>query len=113
MNISQNKIIQTLLNVLPIFLMVAIIPLVRNDYFLGLIYILIILGSLVKKREKNDYVFLLFGLVGMFFSEWIFISTGVEKFERISLFGIMPIWLPFLWAYAFLVMKRIIKIIEK
>jgi len=113
MNIYQNKIIQIFLNIAPIFIMIAAISFIENDYILCLLYILVIIISLVKKHEKNDYLFLLFGLIGMFFSEWIFISTGVEKFQRISLFGIMPIWLPFLWAYAFLVIRRIINIIEK
>jgi hypothetical protein len=49
----------------------------------------------------------------MLISESIFISTGVEKFERNSLFGLMPIWLPFLWAYGFIAIKRAVHIIEK
>jgi hypothetical protein len=48
----------------------------------------------------------------MTFFECIFILTGVETFIRNSLFGIMPLWLPFLWAYGFVVIKRAIAIIE-
>jgi hypothetical protein len=42
----------------------------------------------------------------MIFFEYLFISTGVETFNRNSLFGIMPLWLPLLWAYAFVAIKR-------
>ncbi len=49
----------------------------------------------------------------MIISEYLFIKTGVETFTRNSLFGLMPLWLPFLWAYAFVVIKRAIKILDK
>ena len=48
----------------------------------------------------------------MIISEAIFISTGVETFIRNSLFGLMPLWLPFLWGYCFVAMKRAIKILN-
>lgn len=48
----------------------------------------------------------------MLISEYFFISTGVEIFLRHSLFGIMPVWLPVLWAYGFVVISRSLKILE-
>lgn len=92
--------------------MIGLIPIVQNDYFLAFCYALIIAISLFIKKEKNDFVFLAFGFIGMIIFESFFISTGVETFIRNSLFGLMPLWLPFLWAYAFVAMKRSIKIIE-
>lgn len=97
---------------IPILIMIVLIPLVTNDFYLALIYIIIIAASLKIKRQKGDFLFLIFGFIAMTLSEAVFISTGVETFERNSLFGIMPIWLPFLWAYAFVVMRRSLKIIE-
>ena len=44
----------------------------------------------------------------MFFGEYFFIKTGVKTFNRNTLFNIMPLWLPFLWAYVFVAIKRII-----
>lgn len=49
----------------------------------------------------------------MTISESFFIGTGVETFVRSSLFNIMPIWLPLLWAFAFVIMRRIIVILDK
>ena len=63
-------------------------------------------------REKNDLTIYISGFFFMFLSEIFFISTGVETFERNSLFGIMPLWLPFLWAYGFIVIRRAVHIIE-
>lgn len=48
----------------------------------------------------------------MLIFESIFILTGVEVFQRNSLFGIMPLWLPFLWAYGFIAIKRTIRILD-
>ncbi len=39
-------------------------------------------------------------------SEYFFISTGVETFIRNSLFGVMPLWLPILWGYGFIAIRR-------
>ncbi len=93
--------------------MIGLIPIVENDFILAGIYTLFILLTLTFKREPNDWTFLIFGFVGLFFSEYFFISTGVETFNRHSLFGIMPFWLPFLWAYAFMVIGRSIRILDK
>jgi len=86
--------------------MIGLIPLVRNDYILTGIYALIIVSTLTVKKDKNDLLVLVFGFFIMTASEYLFISTGVETFHRNSLFGLMPLWLPFLWAYGFVVIKR-------
>lgn len=92
--------------------MIALIPIIKNDYYLTLAYLLVIIASLSVKYEKRDWIFLVFGFLIMIVSEYFFISTGVEVFKRNSLFGIMPVWLLFLWSYGFLAIKRAIKILE-
>jgi hypothetical protein len=108
----KEKTLKIILELIPILLMIFLIPFVKNDYLLTVLYIIISLIALMIKHEKREYVFYLFGFFGMILSEALFISTGVETFERNSLFGIMPIWLPFLWGYGFIVMKRVVKILE-
>lgn len=100
-------------NLVPILIMIGLIPIVKNDYFLTLIYIFISGAAFIKKYEKREYVFYLFGFFGMIIAECLFINTGVETFKRNSLFGLMPIWLPFLWGYSFVVMKKTVRILEK
>ena len=102
-----------LINLIPVILMIGLIPLVKNDYWLALVYAVIIIISWSVKYEKKEYIFLLFGLFGMMISEYFFVSTGVETFERNSLLGVMPLWLPFLWAYGFVVIKRAVNILEQ
>ena len=93
--------------------MIALIPLVKNDTVLTAIYAVVACVALLLSRRKKDVIFFLFGIIGLFFSEWFFISTGVEVFLRRSLFGLMPLWLPILWGYAFIVMGRVIVILDR
>ena len=92
--------------------MIGLIPVVLNDYILTGIYAGIILILFFIKKEKGDLVVFLFGFFGMILSEMVFVSTGVETFVRNTLFGLMPLWLPFLWGYGFVVMKRSLKVLE-
>ena len=96
----------------PIFFMIALIPYVRNDFVLALIYIAII-GVSSLRYSRHDFTYLIIGCLVLFVSEYFFISTGVETFERRSLLGVMPVWLPLLWAYVFVAIKRGIVVIEK
>lgn len=93
-------------NAVPIVLMIGLIPFVENDVALSIIDIAIIVVALFIHYEKRDAVLLIFGLVGLLISEYFFIATGVETFARRSLLGVMPLWLPFLWGYVFVAIRR-------
>ena len=97
---------------LPIAVMIGLIPLIQNDYALAGIYLAFIIALLFIKEERNDVIALLFGFIAITASESFFVSTGVETFQRNSLFGLMPLWLPFLWAYAFVTIKRSLKVLS-
>ena len=108
----MNKVFKIILNVIPILMMIGLIPLVRNDFVLTGMYAAIIVVALLIKRERNDLLILVFGFFIMIASEYLFISTGVETFQRNSLLGLMPFWLPFLWAYGFIAIKRSVLILN-
>ncbi len=94
------------LSLIPIVLMIGLIPLVKNDIVLSFLYIVVIVVSLIVKRERHDLVVFWFGFFMLMASEYFFISTGVETFIRHSLFGVMPLWLPILWGYGFIAIRR-------
>jgi len=73
----------------------------------------IILITLVIKHDSKDFLALFFGLFVITFFEYIFVKTGVETFNRQTLFGLMPLWLPILWGYGFVAIKRAIIILNK
>jgi len=92
--------------------MIALVPFVRDDFVLTGIYIAIIAISAIR-YSRSDFIFLTFGFVMLLLGEYFFLLIGVETFERRSLLGIMPVWLPFLWAYIFVTIKRGVILFEK
>lgn len=101
-----------LVYVMPVLFMIWLIPIVNNEILLSLIYIAFTATLLAAKREKNDILALGFGLVVVTVAEYFFVSTGVETFTQNSLLGVMPLWLPFLWAYIFVSIKRTVRVLD-
>ncbi len=88
--------------------MIALIPIFWNDYILTAIYaVLIIILFLIKRERKEITIFICAALLMIFF-EYIFVMTGVEIFQRHTLLGVMPLWLPLLWGYSWVAGKRFI-----
>ena len=96
----------------PVFFMITLVPYVRNDYVLAGIYLFIIAISAIR-YDRKDLIFLIFGFFMLFLAEYFFLLTGVEVFERHTLLGVMPVWLPFLWAYIFVAIKRSVLVFEQ
>lgn len=98
---------------LPLLAMIGLIPFIHDGALLTALFILPALLYFIKNPTKKNYLVYTVGLVAMTLSESIFLTTGVERFRDETLFGIMPLWLPFLWAYGFLVIKDSLLLIEK
>jgi len=109
---SFRTVWKIFLETIPIIVMVGAISIIPNDFILLGIYIIIIAVAFFLRYEKNEWIIFLFGLIAMTISEYGFISTGVEIFLRNSLFGLMPVWLPLLWAYGFVAIRRAGKILN-
>ena len=107
----MKKTVAILFQTIPIIIMIGLIPFISSDLVLTGLYVAIIICALIIKREQGDFTMLLLGFLVMIVCEYFFVTTGVETFTRNSLFNTMPLWLPFLWAYGFVVMKRGIKIL--
>ncbi len=98
-------------SIIPIFIMIGLIPYVSNDLTLSALYAALIIAAFFNHYEKRDFVVFSFGFFIMIVMEYIFVATGVETFVRRSLFGIMPLWLPLLWAYGFVAIKRLVPLL--
>ena len=96
-----------------IITMVGLAVFIKNDYILTIIYSGVIVASITIKRERTDLLILTVGFLGTLIGEYLFISTGIETFNRTSFMGILPLWLPFLWSYIFLAMKRVFWMLVK
>ena len=104
----KSNIKEIILNVIPILVMILLVRVIKNDYYLLIIYALLILTLLKINYEKNEYKLLISGIIFMFVMEYIFILTGIETFTSQTLIN-MPIWLPLLWGYGFIVINRVSK----
>lgn len=96
-----------ILELIPIIVLITVIPIAKNDFYILVSYIILIAVFLRLKYEKNEYKILIGGIVFMALFEYLFILTGVETFKNKTLFNIMPIWLPLLWGYGMIAMRRI------
>ncbi len=107
------RLYQIFLRMVPVFIMIGLIPFISDDRFLTEVYAVIILISLiVLRRNRNDFIAFSTGFFLMTGFEYLFVSTGVELFRRHTLFGVMPLWLPLLWAYGFVAIKHTAEILS-
>jgi len=107
----MTQIKTILLNAIPILIMIGLIALIKNDYLLLFVDVIIIAIAFVIKHEPREWIIFAAALILLPIFEYIFVSTGAEIFLRRSLFGVMPIWLPMLWGYAFVAIKRVVLIL--
>ena len=107
----MKKTIHIFLNAIPVLLMIGLIPFVLDDGTLAAVYCAIIVIAFCVERTRHDWPVFIFGFFAMMLFEFFFVNTGAERFNRNSLFGVMPIWLPFLWAYGFVAIGRSIRIL--
>jgi hypothetical protein len=95
-------------SLLVVAFMVALIPFIKNDYILSLVYLVVICASFLFRYERGEIILVIVGATIMFIFELLFISTGVETFNRTTLMGKMPVWLPILWGFGFVHIKRVV-----
>jgi hypothetical protein len=109
----MKKVWKIFLNTIPVLLMIGLIPFIWNDYTLTAVYAVIVAAALLVKRMPYDATVFIFGFFAMIASEYLFVRTGVETFNRNTLFGLMPLWLPLLWGYGFVAIKRAVEVLTK
>lgn len=92
--------------VVSILLMVALIPYITSDFGLGMIYISVAAATFLLSKDKKEVLFFVLGFLLLTFAEIWFVSMGVETFNRETLFFGIPLWLPILWGYVFIMIRR-------
>jgi hypothetical protein len=101
-----------LLAVVPALVMIGLITALNNETLVAGLFVLIIAVSLWLRYERHDSVVLLAGLLLYPIAEYLFVSSGVETFTERGLFGIMPLWMPFLWAWGSVAIKRVVMVLD-
>ena len=109
----MEKINKTLLELVPIFIGIALNGIFwKESLLLAFVYIIMIIVVVRTSYKKGDYIALGIGFVSGLIIEIMGASIGFQVFTRPDFFGI-PFWLPIAWAYAFMFMKRIGVIINE
>lgn len=109
----KKKPLGIALNAIPVLIMISFVVLIKNEYILAAVYIVSIAVLLFLKHERIDFIAFVFGIIVMTFFEYLFVSTGAETFTQTGLFGAMPLWLPLLWGYGFVAIRRGVSILSE
>ncbi|HBD24428.1 MAG: hypothetical protein A2566_01385 [Candidatus Zambryskibacteria bacterium RIFOXYD1_FULL_40_13] len=110
----MNKNIKKILIQLGLLILAfVLLGIVRNEYVFTVIVIFLIGVSLKMDYHKNEWALLLLGFVLGFFIEVIMgLFYRFQHWDNASLLGV-PIWLPLVWGYAFVLIRRVGALIVK
>jgi len=102
-----------LFQLIPLFLVLVIFFFTQKEFYVTLGIILMIGLSFFIEYNKNEWKVFLFGIVlGFLFEIGGDLIYKAQYWENASLFGI-PIWLPLMWGYGFVFIRRIGNILVK
>jgi len=113
MNFSKNIKIELILDLIVFVVGIAFISLFYWDNILltGLLIIAWFFGLKFWHKKHDIYFFITGAIVGSV-GEIICISFGVWQYANPTFLGI-PLWLPFVWGLATMLIKRIAEIFVK
>ena len=102
-----------ILELVPIALiMIFVFLFYLNNLILTLLILAVIIVSLLVNFQKHEVWIMIIGTPIIMIIEYLLVRSGAESFSNPVVFG-LPIWLPFIWAYGLVVMKRIAMFLSK
>ena len=79
----------------------------RNNLLLFVIYLVLTSGLVYFHKDKTEYIIFVYGVIIGAIVEIIGTQvSGYQSFTKPDFAGI-PMWLPIVWGYGFVAMKRI------
>lgn len=104
----MKKSWQIFIETLPILLGIILSYLLwRNSMLLFLVYLILTVGLILWRRDKKEFIIFGYGILIGFIVETIGTQiSGYQSFTEPDFLGI-PLWLPIVWGYGFVAMKRI------
>ena len=104
---GKNKFLEILLQVFLLILGLVVIWIIRNEIIISFAIIILLLLSFKIRYYKKEGLLFLTGAVTGFTLEIVSdLIYKLQYWQEGSLFGI-PIWLPILWGYGFIFIRRI------
>lgn len=104
----MTKLFKILIETLPIFFGILLSYLFwQNNILLFIIYLILTLGLIYFRKDKIEFIIFIYGILIGAIAEVIGTQiSGYQSFANPDFAGI-PIWLPIVWGYGFVVMKRV------
>lgn len=102
-----KKILEIAKNSLVLFAMLIIFYFIKSEMWITIAMLALILISFKIRYEKGEWKIIVFGLILGFLFE--IAGDAVYKLQNWNhnlLFGI-PLWLPLMWGYGFVLIRRI------
>lgn len=111
MNSKSNKIKdywKKVVSYIPAVMAFALLPFLKGDEIRITIMLIIVIGiTFVIEYKKKEWAVLLAGIIIGFLVEFSGDAVyQLQYWEQASFFG-LPIWLPILWGYGFVMIRRI------
>lgn len=105
---NMDKFSKIFLETLPIVLGIFLSYLLwQNTVLLFLVYLTFTLGLIYLHKDKTEFIIFAYGiLIGILVEVVGTKVSGYQSFTKPDFLGI-PIWLPIVWGYGFIAMKRI------
>jgi len=109
----MDKISKIFLETLPVFGGILLSYLFwQNNLLLFTIYLTLTFGLIYLHKDKSEFLIFAYGVIIGIIIEVVGTSiSGYQSFTNPDFLGI-PIWLPVVWGYGFIAMKRISLIIK-
>ena len=104
----MNRLSKVFIETLPIFFGIFLWYLFgQNNVLLFTIYLILTLGLIYSHKDKTEFVIFAYGiLIGAIVEVVGTQISGYQSFVKPD-FGGIPMWIPIVWGYGFVAMKRI------
>ncbi len=108
-----RKISEIAKNSFALFAMLIIFYFIKSETWITVLMLALILVAFKLKYERGEWKVLFFGMVlGFFFEIAGDAVYKLQNWNHTLLFGI-PLWLPLMWGYGFVLIRRIGNVIIK
>ena len=106
--ILMSKLTKVFIETLPILFGILLSYLFwKDNVLLFIIYLVLTLGLIYFHKDKTEFVIFAYGiLIGVIVEVIGTQISGYQSFTKPN-FGGIPMWLPIVWGYGFVAMKRI------
>ena len=110
----NDKVKDLLIQTIALFLILFLFIITHNEAIIT-ISIIVLMAIMFKiKYHKGEWLFFISGaVIGFLFEASADLIFKLQYWENATLLGLFPIWLPLMWGYGFIFIRRLGNLIVK